>query len=548
MTRLVVPGGDVGKASRARQQRRTARAGSRPPGDSVSTVTAGERDPRHEALERLLRTNAPGKLSLAGAYAFGYAALGLAQQEGNSPHWHEDLDPLDLLFLGTAWPKTFHDEFEFANGRDTWLRQLHGTTHGKGIQRFVGEVVDASAELGLPVDDGELMLSVVSRLEAAGLDRRRIPARLLPASALQGARSVFGPRVDQELPDLPENADELIEAFWIDGTDNAYGDETPRSILRSGLHQLEQAGLPVESEAACLLVALYWAMLPNPGEHLDSAGEHAMAWALSIDERSPLVPVLDLMLLAEELPVDEALGRLFAVPAFTEPVPSEALIWTCSPGLALPAMAFELGFGRVATRNGVITPSERDLAGTRARMRLAQLRSGKGGSEDDEQELLSERLTAIRKGAMRRASKKSPDTRIPGEAQGPHSPFERLWDADGSSTIRWNLDTPEGQSAREALESQLQAFREKFGREPGPDDPLFFDPDAEEPTPLTEEYFADMLSELAVKASEIGIDPAYFLAAREVGYMVTTMNQNHFTRAEVIAYRRAVTRHRQSPG
>ncbi|MGJ5694258.1 hypothetical protein ACM6RM_13900, partial [Streptomyces pratensis] len=72
-------------------------------------------------------------------------------------------------------------------------------------------------------------------------------------------------------------------------------------------------------------------MLPNPGEHLDSAGEHAVAWALSIDERSPLVPVLDLMLLAEELPVDEALGRLFALPAFTEPVPSEALIWTCSP-------------------------------------------------------------------------------------------------------------------------------------------------------------------------------------------------------------------------
>jgi len=34
------------------------------------------------------------------------------------------------------------------------------------------------------------------------------------------------------------------------------------------------------------------------------------------------------------------------------------------------------------------------------------------------------------------------------------------------------------------LEQQLVRFRERFGREPGPTDPVFFDPDAETPQPL----------------------------------------------------------------
>jgi len=36
----------------------------------------------------------------------------------------------------------------------------------------------------------------------------------------------------------------------------------------------------------------------------------------------------------------------------------------------------------------------------------------------------------------------------------------------------------------ELLEHQRDTFREKFGRDPGSGDPLFFDPDADEPRPL----------------------------------------------------------------
>jgi hypothetical protein len=33
------------------------------------------------------------------------------------------------------------------------------------------------------------------------------------------------------------------------------------------------------------------------------------------------------------------------------------------------------------------------------------------------------------------------------------------------------------------LKKQHETFKEKFGREPGPGDPLFFDPDYDVPTP-----------------------------------------------------------------
>ena len=34
-----------------------------------------------------------------------------------------------------------------------------------------------------------------------------------------------------------------------------------------------------------------------------------------------------------------------------------------------------------------------------------------------------------------------------------------------------------------AMKNQLRAFKKKFGREPGPNDPVFFDPDADTPQP-----------------------------------------------------------------
>jgi hypothetical protein len=55
-----------------------------------------------------------------------------------------------------------------------------------------------------------------------------------------------------------------------------------------------------------------------------------------------------------------------------------------------------------------------------------------------------------------------------------------------------------------ALLEQRKAFIEKFGREPGPGDPVFFDPDKDVPTPIG----ADRLeADLEKALRDSGIDP-----------------------------------------
>lgn len=60
------------------------------------------------------------------------------------------------------------------------------------------------------------------------------------------------------------------------------------------------------------------------------------------------------------------------------------------------------------------------------------------------------------------------------------------------------------------IRQQLESFKEKFGREPGPDDPLFFDPDCDVPIPLSELKLRKELSEAARKA---GLDVNRVLSA-----------------------------------
>ena len=76
------------------------------------------------------------------------------------------------------------------------------------------------------------------------------------------------------------------------------------------------------------------------------------------------------------------------------------------------------------------------------------------------------------------------------------------------------------------LEEQRAAFRRKFGREPGPDDPVFFDPDADTPQPMDLEAVERESIMAMVKA---GIDPAFIYASRKTGLIVTEENQHLLT-------------------
>jgi hypothetical protein len=53
-----------------------------------------------------------------------------------------------------------------------------------------------------------------------------------------------------------------------------------------------------------------------------------------------------------------------------------------------------------------------------------------------------------------------------------------------SKRSRRRGDIPRIPTKKEMLGDLNRLFKEKFGREPGPDDPLFLDPDADTPIPL----------------------------------------------------------------
>ena len=65
----------------------------------------------------------------------------------------------------------------------------------------------------------------------------------------------------------------------------------------------------------------------------------------------------------------------------------------------------------------------------------------------------------------------------------------------------------------DALFEQRKAFIEKFGREPGPEDPVFFDPDKDVPTPIDPARFD---ADLEKALRDAGIDPAKADAIRRL--------------------------------
>ncbi|MEU9044430.1 MULTISPECIES: hypothetical protein [unclassified Kitasatospora] len=119
---------------------------------------------------------------------------------------------------------------------------------------------------------------------------------------------------------------------------------------------------------------------------------------------------------------------------------------------------------------------------------------------------------------------------------------------DEGHEISWHPDTKTGQGLQDSIQRQLDSFREKFGREPGPDDPLFFDPDADEPRPMPEERITEMLGEMAVIAERAGIDPAFIHAWRDLGYVVTEDTRHLFSAAEVQVFSDAVRAYQSESG
>ena len=61
--------------------------------------------------------------------------------------------------------------------------------------------------------------------------------------------------------------------------------------------------------------------------------------------------------------------------------------------------------------------------------------------------------------------------------------------------------------AKELIERQEEAFRLKFGRDIGPGDPVFFDPEADTPQPFSPEAIQNMEAQM----SEHGFNEEWFI-------------------------------------
>ena len=70
---------------------------------------------------------------------------------------------------------------------------------------------------------------------------------------------------------------------------------------------------------------------------------------------------------------------------------------------------------------------------------------------------------------------------------------------------------------RELLERQREAFRAKFGRDPGSEDPVFFDPKADDPRPLNDESLVATVVD-AIRAAGMCSEQEQSHQATEAGH------------------------------
>jgi hypothetical protein len=94
---------------------------------------------------------------------------------------------------------------------------------------------------------------------------------------------------------------------------------------------------------------------------------------------------------------------------------------------------------------------------------------------------------------------------------------KRYIDKDGNKVI------PLSEEAVETLKEANQAFIDKFGREPGPGEPILFDPDFDVPTPFTEEK---LTAKMVDAMRHAGIREVLIYAYEKTGVIVTEQNRH----------------------
>lgn len=76
----------------------------------------------------------------------------------------------------------------------------------------------------------------------------------------------------------------------------------------------------------------------------------------------------------------------------------------------------------------------------------------------------------------------------------------------------------------EALKRQAEAFEAKFGRPPGPNDPVFFNPDSHVPEFMSEQQIAESGAVMGDAMRKVGLDPAMIYAYEKTHFIATEKN------------------------
>jgi len=92
------------------------------------------------------------------------------------------------------------------------------------------------------------------------------------------------------------------------------------------------------------------------------------------------------------------------------------------------------------------------------------------------------------------------------------------------------------------LEQQLEKFRQKFGRDPGPEDPVFFDADADMPQ-LVDQEKAEEAFLMAMTAA--GLAPELIHAIQRTGRFVTEENSKLLSEEALAEWQAAIEEYQQ---
>jgi hypothetical protein len=92
------------------------------------------------------------------------------------------------------------------------------------------------------------------------------------------------------------------------------------------------------------------------------------------------------------------------------------------------------------------------------------------------------------------------------------------------------------------LDQQRERFKEKFGRYPGPEDPVIWDESAAEPTPASEDDIHQTILAALIAA---GSPPEFIYAFNKTGRLVTESNMHLLTPQEYQEWVDAVEEYRR---